>query len=159
MGVVVKWSLILAASVAAMTVVINLTGMHTSPLAGGILAIGIAIILNVLTLFMALRATAPQNTYGGQLLNALMFGLVAGVLIFACSWILSTYIFPNTVSEMVAGFKEWIQQSGLPEDQVQAQMQAMDQTTATTQARNGAIGTLFTSLIAGAIIAIFQRRK
>ena len=88
-----------------------------------------------------------------------MFGLVAGVLIFACSWILSTYIFPNTVSEMVAGFKEWIQQSGLPEAQVQAQMQAMDQTTATSQAMNGAIGTLFTSLIAGAIIAIFQRRK
>ena len=61
MGVVVKWSLILVASVAALTVVINLTGMHTSPLAGGILAIGIAIILNVLTLFMASRRRRPRT--------------------------------------------------------------------------------------------------
>ena len=159
MGVVVKWALILVALIAVLTVFINLTGLHTNPLAATILAIGVAIILNVLTLFMALRATASQNTYGGQLLNALMFGLVAGVLIFACSWVFSTYIFPNSISEMVAGFKEWFQQSGLPEDQVQAQIEAMDQITATSQARNGAIGTLATSLIAGAIIAIFKRRK
>lgn len=55
--------------------------------------------------------------------------------------------------------KEWFQQSGLPEDKVQAQIAAMDQITATSQARNGATGTLVTSLIAGAIIAIFKRRK
>ncbi len=159
MGVVIKWSAILVVSVAALTVLINLAGLHTNPLSGGIIAIGVAIALNVGTLFMALKATASQNTYGGQLLNALMFGLVAGVLIFACSWILSTYVFPNTVSEMQAGFKEWIQRSSFPEAQAQSQIAAIDQTTAATQAMNGAIGTLFTSLIAGAIIAIFKRRK
>jgi hypothetical protein len=159
MGVVIKWSVILVIAVAALTVVINLTGLHTNPLAGGIIAIGVAIILNVWTLFMALRATATGNTYGAQLLNALMFGLLAGVLIFACSWILSTYVFPDTVHEMQAGFKEWVQNANLSEAQVQSQIAAIDQVTATSQAMNGAIGTLFTSLIAGAIIAIFKRRK
>lgn len=159
MSVVVKWSVILAVAITALNVIWPIAGLHTSILVGGTLFIALAMALNIWTLFMALKATAPQNGYGAQFLNALMFGLVAGVLVFASSWIVLAYIFPDCIPESTAAMKEFLQGSGLPQDQIDAQIAALEESGPMHNARSGAIGTLVTSLIAGAIIAIFKRRK
>lgn len=159
MGAVVKWSVILAAIVAVLNVIWPIAGLHTSIVVGGILFIVLAIALNVWTLFMALKATASGNGYGAQLLNALMFGLVAGVLVFAGSWVVLTYIFPDSIGESTAAMRDLLQGSGLPQDQIDAQVAALEASGPMHHARSGAIGTLVTSLISGAIIAIFKRRR
>ena len=159
MGVVVKWSVILAVLVAILSLVIAMTGLHTHPLAGGLLSIGIAIIMNIAVVFMALRETAGENTWGGQALNSLLIGLVAGVLIFASSYVILSMIFPDYLNEMADGHREFLAAGGLPGDQVETQVAAIRATTPASQSLSGLLGTFVTSLLSGAIIGIFLRRK
>ena len=70
MNVVLKWSVILAALVAMVSLGLALTGLHTNPMAGFGFVV-LAIIMNLVVVFMALRETAGKNTYGKQLVNSL----------------------------------------------------------------------------------------
>lgn len=158
-GVVVKWSVVLAVLVAVLSVAVAGSGLHKSPLAGGLVSIAVAIVLNLFAIFMALRETAPQNTYGRQLLVGLMIGLVGGVLIYLSSWLMLSTVFPNYLDEMREGYAEFMRASGLPADQVDAQIRQMEGTTPASQSVAGLIGTFFTSLIAAAIIGIVVRKK
>ncbi len=159
MGVVIKWSLILAVLVTILSLVIGMTGLHTNPIAGGLLTIGIAIIMNLAVVFMALREKAAENAYGAQLINGLLIGLVGGILIFVSSWTILTFVFPNYLSEMAAGYREFLTSAGIPADQVETQVEAIASSTPASQSLSGLIGTLFTSVIGGALIGIFVRRK
>ena len=159
MNVVIKWSVILAALVAVLSVVIALTGLHQNPMVGGMVSIVIAIAINVVVVFLALKQTAAENFYGKQLLNGVLIGAVAGVLILLTSWLLLAVVFPDYLAQMAAGYEEWFEAAGMTEDQIDTQMQKLDNATALGQSIAGLIGTFFTSIIAAAIIAIFKRKK
>jgi len=159
MGVVVKWSVVLALAVFVLGVLIAVTGLHTNPLAGGAASIGVAILINIVVVFLALKQTSGENPYGKQLLNGALIGVIGGILIFLSSWLLLAVVFPDYLDEMRAGYTEWIEASGLPEAQMQKQLEAMENATPVSQSVPGLIGTFFTSLIVGAIVAIFQRKK
>jgi hypothetical protein len=159
MSVVIKWSVILTVLVAIVSVIINVAGLHKSPVAGGLGFIVLALLINLGVIALALKETAARNAYGAQLMNGVLIGLVAGVLILLTSWLLTTVIFPDTLEEMKEGYIAFFESAGLPADQVATQIEALEQQTPFRQALNGLIGTFFTSAIGAAIIGIFLRRK
>jgi len=116
-------------------------------------------VINVGCIFWGLKLTAADNGYGKQLLNALLIGVVAGLLIFAFSMINLTLLFPDYLDESSLATIEFLESRELPEQVLQAQVAKLEERTNVGEARNGAIGTIVTSLIIGAIVAIFKRKK
>jgi hypothetical protein len=160
MGGVIKAGLLLVVLVAALSLGIALSGLHeSSPLAAQFAFVIPAILLNVGCVFWGLRMTAAQAGYGGQVLNGLLIGVVAGVLIFAFSFLMLTVLLPDHLAEVKAATIEWAQASSLPEETKAKQIESVEKTTALSQALAGLVGTAATSLIAAAVIAIRVRRR
>ena len=159
MHAVVKAGVGLAVVVTVFSIIFTLAGLHRSPIVGGLLFLAVAVALNVGAVFWGLKQTASVNGYGKQLLNALLVGLVAGVLILTTSWLMLTLVFPNYLEEAKAASIEMLQSSGLPAESLDKQVQRVESMTVSAQAFQAMVGTLVTSVVAGAIIAIFRRRK
>ncbi len=119
----------------------------------------VAITLNAGCVFWGLKQTAEGNGYLKQLLNGLLIGVVAGVLIFGLSMLNLTVLFPDHLEESKTASIEMFESMNMPEVMLEKQVEAVEAQTATRQAVSGTIGTLVTSLILGAIIAIFKRKK
>ena len=158
MGNAVKWGVILAAAVTVFNAIWILAGLHTNVAAGlGFLAV--VIILNIVAVIMALKATAAENPYGRQLLAGLVLGAVGGALIFLTSFITLSFVFPNAVSEQIAGYTAAYESMPLPEDQKQEMITALRDVTPLGSASQGGVGTLLTSVVIGAITGAFLRKK
>ena len=132
--------------------------MHTNPLMG-ILFIVLALVFNITALVMLLRETRADCGYGKQLLNSILLGLIAGVLIFATSFLVLSVLFPNSIPEMIDGNIAFLESAPIDDATKQAQIAAVQETTAMAQSLSGLMGTFFTSLLVGAILAIFLRKK
>lgn len=158
MNPALKGGVILAVAVGLVTIVWTAAGLHEKPMLG-LVVLGIFILLTAGLLVWTLKQTAPESPYGKQLLNSLIFGVVAGVLIFVISWVNAAVLFPNAIEEQGAAALEFMQGMNMPEDALQAQIDKLDQVTPVSQAFQGTIGTVVTSLIIGAIAAIFVRKK
>jgi len=158
MGSAVKWGIILALAVSVINPIWVLAGMHTNMAAQpGYLAL--VILLNIVAVILALRETASSNGYGAQLASGLVLGVVGGIIIFLTSFTMLTFVFPEMVPEQIAAFKASYQALEMDETAKQLMISSLDAVTPTTQAAQGAIGTLFTSLIVGAITGAFLRKK
>ncbi len=70
-----------------------------------------------------------------------------------------SFVYPNAIEEMKQGAITHMQEQKTPEDEYQKQIAMLEKTTPMSQALPGGPGTLFTSLLSGAVIAIFRRRK
>ena len=110
-------------------------------------------------MFLALRQTARDNTYFQQLLNGVLIGAIAGVLIFLSSWLMLSVVFPNYLEEAREGTIAFLESVEVPDAQLDAQIEKLEQMTPLSQAVPGLIGTFFTSLFLAAIVGIFQRKK
>jgi hypothetical protein len=156
---VINASLILAGVVAVLTVTVIVTGLHEQPAVGIPLFIFGAIFLNIVVVFWGLKQTAAEDPYGKQLTNAALIGLIGGVLIFVVSIVMTGVLFPDFLDESKAA------QAGLLESTLPAGP-TLDEALARNASRSplseafgGLVGTLGTSILAGAIIGIFLRRK
>ncbi len=158
MNVILKASVTLAALVAGLSVAIAITGLHGNPITGGLLFIGLSVLMNVVIVVWALQQTAAGNSYGGQLLNGVWIGLIAGSLIFLFSWSLLTVLFPDYLAEMKAGYVEWVESRDLSAPEIERQMSAIDSMTPLSQAIPGFLGTFATSVLAAAMVGAIQRR-
>jgi hypothetical protein len=118
-----------------------------------------AIALNVGVVYWALDRDASIKGYGLQLMTALGIGLIAGFLITAVSWLLLELVFPSSIAEMRAAAIAWMEGRNLPQEEYRRQLTALENTTAWSQSLPGFFGTLATSLVSGAVIAIFKRRR
>lgn len=159
MNVVVKASLILAGAVAVLSIVVYATGLHQSFLVSQIVFLVGAIALNAGVVIWALGKTASENGYGKQVANAAGIGVLGGVLIILVSWLLLSTVFPDVLAEMRQGAITYMDSAGMSEEQVARQMEALDSTTPWSQSVTGGVGTFFTSLVCGAVYAIFKRKK
>lgn len=153
----VRFGLILGIVVAALGYVVPIAGLHTNPIMPTVF-VAAAVVVNVVCVFLALRQTAAEATWMGQVVNALIVGAIGAVLIFAGSWTMTTWVFPEYYAEYAAAMREMLTAAGLPEDQVAAQMAAVEGTTPAGSAFSGAIGAVITSAVAGAVIGIFKRQ-
>ena len=158
MNAVLKWSVILVAVVTLLNLIIIGAGLHTSVF-GQILFIVLATGFNIVAVFMLLRETRADNPYGKQLINGILLGLVAGVLIFATSFLVLSVLFPDSIQEMIDGSVAFLESAPIAEETRQAQIAAAQGATATAQALSGLMGTFATSLVVAAIVGIFLRKK
>ena len=73
---------------------------------------------------------------------------------------LSSYVFQDNALDAREDAIAQVEASGAPQEQIDIQIKAIEAMTSPGgQATSGAVGTFFTSLISGAIIAIFRRKK
>jgi len=160
MNAVIKAGVALAVLVDVISIALIATGLLTSnPIVGGLVFLVLAITVTVGCIFWGLKQTAEDNGYLKQLLNGLLIGVVAGVLIFGLSMLNLTVLFPDYLEESKTASIEMFESMNMPEQVLEQQVDKIEGQTAVKQAVNGTIGTIVTSLIFGAIIAIFKRKK
>ena len=159
MRIEVKASLILVALVTVLSIVLEVSGLNKDFLVGQMVFLIGAIVLNVGIVYWALQTTAGESTYGRQLLRSAAIGVLGGALIVVTSWILLSFVFPEALDNLRQAAIEYMQAAGTPQEEYNRQMTLLDNTTPMSQAIPGGVGTFFTSVVAGAVIAIFKRRK
>ena len=160
MNSVIKSSLLLAAIIAVVSLVFTFSGIQVSnPFLGGMIFVVVAILANVGCLFWGLKGTAAESGYGKQLLNSLIFGVVAGVLIFCVSMLITSVLAPDNFDQGKTAMIEAMEGMNMPEVALAKQIDAIEATTPMGESIKGLIGTILTSLFFGAIISIFKRRK
>ena len=93
------------------------------------------------------------------MLNALVMGTVGAVLIFAGSWLMATFVYPDYYAEYAEGFRKSLAETGPLTDEMKLQVETLAQTSPFASAMSGAIGTIATSVVAGALIGIFRRKR
>ena len=158
MNSVIKASVALVVAVMVISVLMYVTGLHENPLIGGLGSLVLVIGANVGVVFWALKQTAAENGYLRQLGNGVLIGLIGGVLVFLGSMALLTAI-PDYLDDMMEMQISSLEQWNLAEDVMQQQIAKIEAITPVSSSLQGLIGTFFTSLIVGAIVAIFKRKK
>ena len=154
----VKWGLVLGAAVAIQNLVFGAAGWHrTFNMSFVFLAIAIA--LNVLAVVLCLRKTAADTRWLGQLRNGLVLGLVASLVIFASSWLVTSVIFPDYFAEMAEGYRDTYAGMGLSQEEVEELVDATAATSSVRSALEGVMGTLVVSSVVAAIAGVWLRRK
>jgi len=158
MNTVIKASVALVVVVMLISLAMYFTGLHENALIGGLGSLVLLIAANIAIVFWALKQTAAENGYLRQLGNGALIGLIGGVLVFLGSMLLLT-VLPDYLEEMktmqIASLEQW----NLPEDRMDQQIAKIEAVTPVSSSMQGMIGTFVTSLIIGAIVAIFQRKK
>ena len=153
----IKPAVILGVGVILLSTLTIATGMHTNVALQQALFLGAAIGMNVAVIIWALRGNAAENGYAAQLGISALVGLIAGVIIFIGSYVLTTVVFPDALSETADAMLPLLEQAGMSEEQIDARMAKME--SPVSNALPGLIGTFVTSLVVGAVVAIFFRRK
>jgi hypothetical protein len=143
----------------AWTFVMGFTGWYKDPVL--LYAFFLVIPIEVAGLVWGLRKTAARGrNYRAQILAGTMMAIVAGVIIMASSLVFTTLVFPAYFTDLEQVYRTVLQQQGKSEAEITAAIQANAASqTSMTQALNGFIGTLFTGIVASAVIAIFVRAK
>lgn len=157
MNAPVKYGLILGFVVGVLGFVVAGLGLHTNLVAPTVF-VGVSVVVNVVIVFLALRETAAASSWAGQLLNSLILGAIGAAIVFASSWIMTTVVFPDYYAEYAAAMLSALTSAGMPSDQVAAAVAQVEQTTPAGSALQGALGTVITSLVVGAIVGIFKRQ-
>ncbi len=155
---VIKASVALVIAVMVISVLMYVTGLHQNALIGGLGSLVLVISANVGAVFWALKQTAAENGYLRQLGNGVLIGIIGGVLVFLGSMALLTAI-PDYLEDMKEMQIVSIENSNMAEDKMEKMIAKIDAITPVSSSMQGLIGTFFTSLIVGAIVAIFQRKK
>lgn len=154
----VRWGLILGGAVAALSLSFGLAGWHRTYKMSFVFLV-IAILINVVTVVLCLRERASSESWLGQVKNGLTVGLVASVIIFVASWLVTTAVFPDYFTEMANGYRETYANMGLSEDEVADLVAATAATSPVRSAFDGVIGTIATSLVVAAIAGVWLRSK
>ena len=84
---------------------------------------------------------------------------MAAAIVFVVGWLSLAVVFPNYLAEAAAATEHALANAGLAPEMIEQQVQNLEESTAIGQAFAGAVGTVVTSLVAGAIIGIFKRES
>lgn len=152
-------SVVLAVLVGLLSVVVEVSGLNRNFLASQLVFLAGAIAINVAVVFWALSRHCAESDYGRQLARSAAIGVVGGALVVVVSWLLLAVVFPGSIDTMRQAAIDYMSASGMPQDEVDRQMEAIGRATPLSQSLPGGVGTLVTSVVAGAVIALFQRRK
>ena len=133
-----KWGVILAAVVTVINLVFLAMGLHANPIFS-LLAVGLFAIVNIVVIVVALMKSRAEKGYGGQLVQSLLIGVVGGVCIFLASYVMLSFVFPDAIAEAQEGAIAMLESAGLPEAQLEANIEKIEGKTA----MGDAIGAIF----------------
>jgi len=159
MNAAIKAGVALAVIVEVLSIIFAVAGLHQAGLVPGLILMVLFISLTIGCVFWVLNKTASEAGYGKQLMGAVVVGVVAGVLILIFSLINLNLIFQNYIEESNVAMIEAFEGMNMPEQALEAQIAKLESRTAMGESIKGMIGTFMTSVIIGAIIAIFKRKK
>lgn len=154
----IKWGLILGAAIAIQTFVFAVAGWHTAYNMAWVW-LAIAIGLNVAAVVLCLRETASDRTWAGQLQAGLTLGVVASVLVFLSTWVVTGFMFPDYYLEMADGYRETLMGMDMSQDEVDQSVAAIAGTSAVRSGVEGVVGTMVVSFVAAAVAGVWIRRK
>ena len=106
---------------------------------------------------LALRQTAANSGWGGQVLNGLILGAVGAAIIFLSSFSMTAIVFPEYYAEFAEAARTRAIAEGLAPGEIEARVASATGTPASS-ALSGAIGTIVTSLVVAAVLGGFLRR-
>jgi hypothetical protein len=140
------------------TFVMGFTGWYKDPVLMN-LFLAVVIPIEIGGLIWGLRKTARAGrNYRRQILAGTMMSIVAGVIIVLSSLVFTTLVFPAYFTDLEQVYRTTLQQQGRSESEIAAAIQSnAASSTPMAQAMNGFIGTLFTGIVASAVIAVFVR--
>lgn len=158
MNLTVKAGVLIGGLCAAWTFVMGLTGWYKHPVL--LNAFWVVVFLQIGVLVWALRQTAAEKTYWGQVGAGTLMSTIAGVILFGSSLLFTVVVFPHYFEELRAVHAQMLQAAKLPEAEVKAQLEAAAASqTPLIQAVSGMIGTVMTGFVASLIIAALVRRR
>ena len=158
MGIAIKWGIILGVAVGALGFVFGGAGLHVSP-ATAMAFVGLAFLINVVVVILAVREARHTATWAGQLLNGLVIGLIGAVIIFLASWFMTAVVFPDYYQQLADGYLAFFQSAGMTEAQIAEAMKDVEQATPVSGALSGSTGAVLSSVVVAAIAGIFLRKK
>ena len=157
---VVIGSVALMVAVMIVSVLMYVTGLHQNALVGGLGSLVLVIGANIAVVFWVLKQTAEESGYLSQLGKGALVGVVGGILVFLGSMALLTAL-PDYLIDMketqISTLEAW--GANIPEEVMEQKVAEIEAMTPVKSSMQGLIGTFFTSLIVGAIVAIFKRKK
>lgn len=149
--------IVLGVLVEIWTAIVIAARWHTDP--GRMWLFFMVVPIQVLVLILALRTHAATASYGRQVWNGLALSLVAAVVVFLGSWLLTTVVFPEYFPQIRAAAELMLLQMGrTPFDIAEEMQKNRSMYDPVANAMSGAIGTTLTGLVVSAIVAIFVRR-
>ncbi len=151
----VRYGLVLGLVVAAFGFVLAMSGLHTNA-AAPMSFVFAAIIINVVIVVLAIRRTAAESNWSRQVLNGLVLGVVAAVIVFLGSWVLTAVVYPDYYAEFAEAARQRSIAAGLSVAEIEEAV-AMASGTPVGSAFSGAIGTVITSVVVAAIAGYFKR--
>ena len=156
---IVKAGLVLGLAVEVWTFLTLALGWHKDPMT--LMLFYVVIVIQAGVLYWGLRMTAAEGRpYGGQVVAGILISGIGAVIIFIGSFILTSYVFPDYFMELEQGLRTMLLAQGLPEADIQAQIDAMaGSNTPLMNAVNGVIGTVISGLILSLIIGAFVKAK
>jgi hypothetical protein len=158
MSIPIRGGLLLGVLVTFWTLVMGVTGWYKDPVMVNVFFLVIP--LEIGLLIWVLRKTGPDATYGQQVLNGLVFSLVAGVIIIVGSLVFTTIVFPSYFEDLKTAHAGILQAQGVPAADIQRQVDAAAAgQSPMMNALSGFIGTVVTGVIVAAIAGFFFRRK
>lgn len=155
MTIPVKYGLVLGVIVAAFGFVLGALGLHTNEMAPMGFVI-VVIIINVVIVVLSVRRLASTCNWVQQVGNGFALGLVAAVIVFLGSWLMTTVVFPNYYAEFAEAAHARAIADGLATEEIEAAV-AMVTGTPVGSALQGALGTVITSVVVAGIAGIFNR--
>jgi hypothetical protein len=117
----------------------------------------LVVIIEIAGLVWGLRKTAAQGrTYSGQVVAGTAMAIVAGVVIFGCSMLFTTVVFPDYFTDINEMSRRVMAGQGKSEAEIQEMIAAtVPVQTPFSNAASGFIGTFVTGVIASGVIGLW----
>ena len=141
------------------TFVMGFTGWYKDPVM--LNAFFAVIVIEIAGLIWGLRQTAAQGrTYSGQVVAGTLMSIVAGAIIICASLLFTTVAFPDYFNELNVMQREIMLRGGKSEQDVAAAVAAArPMQTPIANAFAGFMGTVFTGIVASAVIGFWIRAR
>lgn len=149
--------LLIGAFCAIWTFVMASTGWYKDP--SRAFASYLVLVFEVGGLIWALRRTADEGrTYSGQVAAGALISLVAGLVMFGASLLLSTVVFPDSLQEAHAALRDTLLGRGMSDAKV-TELVRLGPPTPLQAALAAFSGTFVRGVVAAAIIGVWMRAR
>jgi hypothetical protein len=149
---------LLGLAVTAWSLVMGFTGWYKHPTLWALA--WVVVPLQIAILLWTLRDLAPTARYGRQVWNGVSVSLLASMIIYGSSILITTVVFPHYFQDLETLGRQIMARQGLNPAQIEAAVRAQaPMQTPRTSALAGAIGTVATGFLTSAIAGLWLRKK